>query len=72
MAEIGAAVGMRSRASVHHHLVELETKRAIVRDPGRSRGINSRERRRPLPPAAHQRGPCRAARLVVERGGGAR
>ncbi|MGW5284486.1 LexA family protein [Streptomyces collinus] len=39
VAEIGAAVGMRSRASVHYQLVELETKRAIVRDPGRSRGI---------------------------------
>ncbi|MGW1987904.1 LexA family protein [Streptomyces collinus] len=37
--EIGAAVGLRSRACVHYQLVELETKRAIVREPGRSRGI---------------------------------
>ncbi|MEV6833519.1 hypothetical protein AB0N17_03140 [Streptomyces sp. NPDC051133] len=39
VAEIGAAVGMRSRASVHYQLVELETKAAIVREPGRWRGI---------------------------------
>jgi SOS-response transcriptional repressor LexA len=37
--EIGEAVGMRSRASVHYHLVELETKGAIVREPHRCRGI---------------------------------
>jgi SOS-response transcriptional repressor LexA len=37
--EIGEAVGMRSRASVHYQLVELETKGAIVREPHRSRGI---------------------------------
>ncbi|MGV4989070.1 LexA family protein [Streptomyces sp. NRAIS3] len=37
--EIGDAVGMRSRASVHYQLVELETKQAIVREPGRARGI---------------------------------
>jgi repressor LexA len=37
--EIGAAVGLRSRASVHYQLVELEAKRAIVREPGRYRGI---------------------------------
>ncbi|MGW5283443.1 LexA family protein [Streptomyces collinus] len=37
--ELGAAVGMRSRAPVHYQLVELETKRAIVREPGRRRGI---------------------------------
>ncbi|MER5914757.1 hypothetical protein ABT124_30890 [Streptomyces sp. NPDC001982] len=37
--EIGAAMGLRSRSTVHYHLVELETKGAIVRDPGRSRGI---------------------------------
>ncbi|MFI2208015.1 LexA family protein [Streptomyces sp. NPDC020192] len=36
--EIGDAVGMRS-ASVHYQLVELETKQAIVRTPGRARGI---------------------------------
>ena len=39
MQQIGAAVGMRSRASVHYQLGELEAKRAIVREPGRSRGI---------------------------------
>ncbi|MFF7240075.1 hypothetical protein [Streptomyces collinus] len=39
VAEIGAAVGMRSRASVHYQPVELKTKRAIVREPGRSSGI---------------------------------
>jgi repressor LexA len=37
--EIGAAVGMSSRASVHYQLGELETKGAIVREPGRYRGI---------------------------------
>jgi repressor LexA len=39
VAEIGEAVGMRSRSSVHYQLVELETKGAIVREPHRSRGI---------------------------------
>ncbi|MFG3205309.1 LexA family protein [Streptomyces sp. NPDC048192] len=39
VAEIGEAVGMRSRASVHYQLVELETKGAIVREPHQSRGI---------------------------------
>lgn len=39
VAEIGAAVGMRSRASVHYQLGELERKRAIAREPGRWRGI---------------------------------
>ncbi|MEU5599235.1 hypothetical protein [Streptomyces sp. NPDC020298] len=39
MQQIGAAVGMRSRASVHYQLTELETKAAIVREPGRARGI---------------------------------
>ncbi|KOV89144.1 MULTISPECIES: LexA family protein [unclassified Streptomyces] len=39
MQQIGAAVGMRSRASVHYQLGELEAKRVIVREPGRSRGI---------------------------------
>ncbi|MFF5860767.1 LexA family protein [Streptomyces sp. NPDC012751] len=33
------AVGMRSRASVHYQLGELEAKHAIVREPGRTRGI---------------------------------
>lgn len=37
--EIGAAVGMRSRASVHYQLVELEAKGAITRERGRHRGI---------------------------------
>ncbi|MFE2712200.1 hypothetical protein ACFXKI_09475 [Streptomyces mirabilis] len=37
--EIGERVGMRSRASVHYQLGELETKGAIVREPGRRRGI---------------------------------
>ncbi|MEV5385608.1 hypothetical protein [Streptomyces sp. NPDC052721] len=39
MQQLGAAVGMRGRASVHYQLGELEAKRAIVREPGRSRGI---------------------------------
>ncbi|MFE0512828.1 hypothetical protein [Streptomyces sp. NPDC058964] len=39
VAEIGPAVGMRSRASVHYQLGELESKSAIVREPGRPRGI---------------------------------
>ncbi|MEV5149088.1 hypothetical protein AB0L14_33000 [Streptomyces sp. NPDC052727] len=39
MQQIGAAVGMRGRASVHYQLGGLEAKRAIVREPGRSRGI---------------------------------
>ncbi|MFD7438825.1 LexA family protein [Streptomyces sp. NPDC059861] len=37
--QIGTAVGMRSRASVHYQLAELEAKSAIVREPGRWRGI---------------------------------
>ncbi|MFB7509500.1 LexA family protein [Streptomyces broussonetiae] len=37
--EIGEAVGMSSRSSVHYQLVELETQQAIVREPGRARGI---------------------------------
>lgn len=39
VAEIGRAVGMRSRASVHYQLGELQAKGAIVREPGRPRGI---------------------------------
>ncbi|MFE8948076.1 LexA family protein [Streptomyces sp. NPDC007856] len=39
VAEIGEAVGLRSRSSVHYQLVELESKQAIVREPGRYRGI---------------------------------
>ncbi|MGW7381799.1 LexA family protein [Streptomyces sp. NPDC054794] len=38
--QIRAAVGMRSRASVHYQLGELEAKAAIVREPGRWRGIH--------------------------------
>jgi repressor LexA len=37
--EIGEQVGMRSRASVHYQLGELETKGAIRREPHRRRGI---------------------------------
>jgi repressor LexA len=37
--EIGDQVGMRSRASVHYQLGELETKGAIHREHGRRRGI---------------------------------
>ncbi|MFF0043355.1 LexA family protein [Streptomyces mirabilis] len=33
--EIGERVGMRSRASVHYQLGELESKNAIVRESGR-------------------------------------
>ncbi len=32
MQPLGAAVGMRSRASVHYQLSELEAKAAIVRE----------------------------------------
>jgi SOS-response transcriptional repressor LexA len=39
VAEIGEAVGMSSRASVHYQLGELEAKAAIRREPGRPRGI---------------------------------
>jgi repressor LexA len=39
IAEIGRQVGMRSRASVHYQLVQLEEKGAIVREPGVYRGI---------------------------------
>ncbi|WP_225827142.1 LexA family protein [Streptomyces naphthomycinicus] len=39
MQQIGAAVGMRRRASVHYQLSELEAKYAIVREPGRTGGI---------------------------------
>ncbi|WP_233273142.1 LexA family protein [Streptomyces broussonetiae] len=42
MAEIGEAVGMRSRASVHYRLAELAAKGAIVRNPHRWRGIRLR------------------------------
>jgi repressor LexA len=37
--EIGERVGMRSRASVHYQLGELESKGAIRRERGRRRGI---------------------------------
>ncbi|KOV58093.1 hypothetical protein [Streptomyces sp. MMG1121] len=37
--EIEVEVGLRSQSSVYCQLVELETKRAIVRTPGRARGI---------------------------------
>lgn len=37
--EIGAAVGLTSRSSVHYQLGELERKNAIVREPRRPRGI---------------------------------
>ncbi|MEV7997054.1 hypothetical protein AB0O67_35780 [Streptomyces sp. NPDC086077] len=36
--QIGTAV-LRSRASVHYQLTELEAKAAIVREPGRWRAI---------------------------------
>lgn len=39
VAEIGRAVGMRSRASVHYQLGELQSKGAIIRTPGEYRGI---------------------------------
>ncbi|WP_409468523.1 hypothetical protein [Streptomyces sp. HC307] len=35
--EIGRAVGLRGRASVHEQLVKIEEKGAIVREPGRAR-----------------------------------
>jgi len=38
--EIGAVIGVNSRSTVHYHLVELETKGAIVRERGRTRGIH--------------------------------
>ncbi|MEU2740733.1 hypothetical protein ABZ656_36680 [Streptomyces sp. NPDC007095] len=37
--EIGECVGMRSRASMHDQLGELESENAIVREPGRRRGV---------------------------------
>jgi repressor LexA len=37
--EIGAAVGMTSRSSVHYQLRELETKGAIIRERYRARAI---------------------------------
>ena len=39
VAEIGAEVGLNSRSSVHYQLGELEAKNAIIREPGRPRGI---------------------------------
>ncbi|WTO32978.1 hypothetical protein OG399_45075 [Streptomyces achromogenes] len=39
MRQTGPAAGMSSRASVHYQLIELETKSAIVREPGRTRRI---------------------------------
>lgn len=38
VAELASAVGMRP-SSVHYQLRELETKGAIVREPGSARGI---------------------------------
>jgi len=38
VAELAAGVGMRP-SSVHYQLGELEAKGAIVREPGRARGI---------------------------------
>jgi repressor LexA len=37
--EIGKAVGLSSRSSVHYQLREIEAKGAIVVEPGRPRGI---------------------------------
>ncbi|MFF9607782.1 LexA family protein [Streptomyces sp. NPDC014684] len=37
--QIETVVGLRSRASAHYQLGELETKHAIVREPGQRRGI---------------------------------
>lgn len=37
--EIGQTVGVRSRASVHEQLAKIEEKGAIIREPGRARGI---------------------------------
>ncbi|MFF9527480.1 hypothetical protein ACF1DV_36760 [Streptomyces achromogenes] len=37
--QIGQAAGMCSRVSVPYELIELETTSAIVREPGRTRGI---------------------------------
>lgn len=39
VAEIREAVGMRSQASVHYQLVELEAKGAIIRERYQHRGI---------------------------------
>jgi repressor LexA len=39
VAEIADRAGLRSWSSVHYQLRELETKGAIVREPGRPRGI---------------------------------
>ncbi|MFI5473238.1 LexA family protein [Streptomyces cacaoi] len=39
IAEIGEHLGMRSRASVHYQLTELESKHAITREPNIARGI---------------------------------
>ncbi|MGW0920048.1 LexA family protein [Streptomyces sp. NPDC002755] len=39
IAEIGEVIGMRSRASVHYQLGELESKHAIVRQSNIARGI---------------------------------
>jgi repressor LexA len=39
VAEIAGRAGLRSWSSVHYQLRELESKGAIVREPGRARGI---------------------------------
>ncbi|MEU1044008.1 MarR family transcriptional regulator [Streptomyces sp. NPDC005897] len=39
VAEIADRTGLRSWSSVHYQLRELEAKGAIVREPGRARGI---------------------------------
>ncbi|MFF0836615.1 MULTISPECIES: LexA family protein [unclassified Streptomyces] len=36
--QIGTVVGLRSRALVHYQLGELETRHAIVREPGQCGG----------------------------------
>lgn len=38
-AQIGKAVGLSSRSSVHYQLGELAAKAAIIREPGRRRSI---------------------------------
>lgn len=39
LSEIGDAFGLRSRATVHYHLARMEALGAIVREPGRRRGL---------------------------------
>ncbi|MFD7438353.1 hypothetical protein [Streptomyces sp. NPDC059861] len=69
--QIGTAVGMRSRVSIHYQLDEPRRPQSCT-SRGDGEGSVAHEQPRPLPPAAGHRRPAGAARLVGARGGSAR